>query len=171
MPVMRNPSLLAAIAFVAMVAPYGHGQKKAVVHIPIPNSNFPISQAVYVPAGSDTLYVSGTTGSVTDTGAPKGSAAAYGDTEAQTVSALGKIKAILAEQKMTLGDVVMMHAFLVADPAKGNKMDFAGFMAGYTQFFGTQDQPNKPARTALQVANLAAPWALVEIEVVAAKHK
>lgn len=168
---MRIARSLVAIAFFAMAAVYCHGQKKAVVHVPIPNSTFPISEAVYVPAGSDTLYVSGTTGSVTNPAAPKGSVAAYGDTEAQTVSTLGKIKAILAEQKMSLGDVVMMHAYLAADPAKGNKMDFAGFMAGYTQFFGTPDQPNKPARTALQVANLAAPWALVEIEVVAAKHK
>jgi enamine deaminase RidA (YjgF/YER057c/UK114 family) len=46
-------------------------------------------------------------------------------------------------------------------------MDFAGFMAGYSQFFGTKDQPNKPARSAMQVAALAAPGALIEIEVVA----
>jgi enamine deaminase RidA (YjgF/YER057c/UK114 family) len=42
-------------------------------------------------------------------------------------------------------------------------------MAGYTQFFGTAEQPNLPARSAFQVAALAAPGALVEIEVVAAK--
>jgi enamine deaminase RidA (YjgF/YER057c/UK114 family) len=48
-------------------------------------------------------------------------------------------------------------------------MDFAGFMSGYTQFFGTKDQPNKPARSAMQVAALAAPGALVEIEVIAVK--
>jgi enamine deaminase RidA (YjgF/YER057c/UK114 family) len=42
-------------------------------------------------------------------------------------------------------------------------------MAAYTRFFGTKEQPNKPARSAMQVAALAAPWALVEIEVIAAK--
>jgi len=42
-------------------------------------------------------------------------------------------------------------------------------MAGYTQFFGTKDQPNKPARSAVQVAALAVPGPLLEIEVVAAK--
>ena len=47
-------------------------------------------------------------------------------------------------QKLTLGDIVMMHVYLAADPATG-KMDFSGFMGGYTQFFGTKDQPNKPA--------------------------
>jgi enamine deaminase RidA (YjgF/YER057c/UK114 family) len=48
-------------------------------------------------------------------------------------------------------------------------MDFAGMMVGYKQFFGTPDQPNKPSRSAVQVAALAAPGALVEIEVIAAK--
>ena len=62
-----------------------------------------------------------------------------------------------------------MHVYLAGDPAKGGKMDFAGFMAGYTQFFGTKEPPNLPARSAMQVAALAAPTALVEIEVVAVK--
>ena len=63
----------------------------------------------------------------------------------------------------------MMHVYLAGDPANGGKMDFKGFMAGYTQFFGTKDQPNKPARSAMQVAALAAPTSLVEIEVIAVK--
>jgi enamine deaminase RidA (YjgF/YER057c/UK114 family) len=50
-----------------------------------------------------------------------------------------------------------------------NKMNFAGLMAGYTKFFATAEQPNKPARSAGMVAGLAAPGALVEIEVIAAK--
>jgi enamine deaminase RidA (YjgF/YER057c/UK114 family) len=49
--------------------------------------------------------------------------------------------------------------------------DGAPGLAAYTQFFGTKDQPNKPARSAMQVAALAAPWALVEIEVIAVKGK
>lgn len=47
-------------------------------------------------------------------------------------------------------------------------MDFEGFMKGYTQFFGTKEQPNLPARSAMQVAGLVLPEWLVEIEVVAA---
>lgn len=58
--------------------------------------------------------------------------------------------------------------YLVADPAKDGKMDFEGFMKGYTQFFGTKEQPNLPARSAMQVAGLVLPEWLVEIEVVAA---
>jgi len=44
-------------------------------------------------------------------------------------------------------------------------------MAGYTQFFGTAAQPNKPARSAVQVAALVVPGPLLEIEVVAAKGR
>jgi enamine deaminase RidA (YjgF/YER057c/UK114 family) len=60
---------------------------------------------------------------------------------------------------------------MTADPDKGGKMDFAGLQAAYTQFFGTADQPNKPTRAAMQVAALAAPWARVEIEVIAVRSK
>ena len=41
-----------------------------------------------------------------------------------------------------MGDVVKMQVFLVGDPSKDGKMDFKGFMEGYTQFFGTKEQPN-----------------------------
>jgi enamine deaminase RidA (YjgF/YER057c/UK114 family) len=43
--------------------------------------------------------------------------------------------------------------------------------AAYSQFFGTKEQPNKPARSAMQVAALAAVGPLVEIEVIAVKAK
>jgi enamine deaminase RidA (YjgF/YER057c/UK114 family) len=68
-----------------------------------------------------------------------------------------------------MGDVVMMHVYLAGDPAKGGKLDFSGMSAAYSRFFGTKDQPNKPARSAMQVAALAAPGALVEIEVIAVR--
>jgi len=38
------------------------------------------------------------------------------------------------------------------------------FMEGYTQYFGTKDQPNLPARSAVQVAGLVVPLMFVEIE-------
>ena len=41
----------------------------------------------------------------------------------------------------------------------------------FGQFFGTKEQPNKPARSAVQVAALVAPGALLEIEVIAAKRR
>ena len=101
----------------------------------------------------------------------KGTPAVYGDTKAQTTSIIQKIQAILKDQGLGLGDVVMMHVYLAGDPAKDGKLDFAGLQAAYTQYFGTADQPNKPARAAMQVAALAAPWALVEIEVIAVRSK
>jgi len=93
----------------------------------------------------------------------------YGDTQTQTVGVLKRIEQALAAQKLTLADVVMMHVFLAGDPAKDGKMDFAGFMAGYSQFFGTKEQPNKPARSAIQVAGLVAPGALIELELIAVR--
>jgi enamine deaminase RidA (YjgF/YER057c/UK114 family) len=143
---------------------------KKVDRLPLPDGNdFPISSAVTVKAGVDTYFLSGALAPVINKDAPKGSAAAYGDTETQTVGALNAIKGTLARLGLAMGDVVKMTIFLVGDPAKDNKMDFAGMMAGYKQFFATADQPNKPSRSAVQVAALAAPGALVEIEVIAAK--
>ena len=47
-----------------------------------------------------------------------------------------------------------------------------GMMAGYTQFFGTKEQPNKPARTTVQVVLPAGPrGALIEIELIAVRSK
>ena len=131
--------------------------------------NGAIASAVWA---GDTLYVSGQLASpITPADSAKGTAAVYGDTKAQAMSSLTKIEAILKEQGLGMGDVVMMHVFLAGDPANGGKLDFAGLQASYTQFFGTKDQPNKPARSAMQVAALATPWALVEIEVIAEKSK
>ncbi len=132
-----------------------------VTRIPLPNnSTFPISEGVWV---GDTLYLSGTLDSSVAKGQP-------GDTETQATHTLDNIKKELEEQHLTMGDVVLMHVYLAGDPAQGGKMDFAGFMKAYSQYFGTKDQPNKPARSAMQVAALALPGALVEIEVVAVKQ-
>jgi enamine deaminase RidA (YjgF/YER057c/UK114 family) len=127
----------------------------------------PISTSVSVPANSRLVYVSGTVPDVVDEKAPEGSTARYGDTEAQTRSILRKIEAALAAQGLSLGDVVMMRVFLVA-PA-GQRMDFAGMMRGYRAYFGTEKQPQKPARSTMEVAGLVDPGWLVEIEVTAAK--
>jgi len=155
----RSCSTLACLAVAGLVvaAPPALPQS-AVTRLPLPNNSpFPISAGVWV---GDTLYLSGMIDSSVAKGAP-------GDTQSQTVQVLDAIRHTLAEQHLSLGDVVLMHAFLAGDPAHRGQMDFAGFMAGYSQYFGTKDQPNKPARSAMQVAALALPGALVEIEVVA----
>lgn len=141
-----------------------------VIRHPIPNSDFPISRAVEVPSDATLVYLSGQVPSVIDEAADSNTIAAYGDTQTQTVSVLEQIQAILTDLELTMRDVVKMQVFLVEDPSKGG-MDFSGFMAGYTQFFGTAEQPNLPARSAMEVAGLANPGWLVEIEVVALRTR
>ena len=61
--------------------------------------------------------------------------------------------------------------FLVGDPKLDGRLDFAGFNAAYGEFFGNAQQPNKVARSVVQIAALANPLFLVEIEATAAKAK
>ena len=120
------------------------------------NAKAPFASSVKVPAGYDTYYISGSAG--------KGA-----DTAEQTAATLDSLKAQLGKLGLTFGDVVQAHVFLVGDPNKGGKMDFAGMNSSWFKAFGTADQPNKPARAAFQVAALAGPSNLVEIEFIAVK--
>lgn len=131
----------------------------------------PILTGVTVPAGVETLYLSGQVPPVADKAADPATPAAYGDTRTQTIGVFRKIEALLAAQGYGLKDVVKLTVFLVGDPKLGGKQDFKGFSEGYAQFFGTAAQPNKVARSTVQVAALANPGFLVEIEVVAVKAK
>src|SRR6266404_2307978 len=137
-----------------------------IVRYPIPNSTFPIAQAVRVSGDAVTTYVSGQVPPLVNKDADPASPQAYGDTKTQTVGVLNKIKAILEGQGLGMGDVIKMQVFLVHDSRA--PMDFKAFMEGYTQFFGGT-QPNLPARSVVGIASLANPGLLVEIEVVAVK--
>ena len=128
----------------------------------------PIAASVEVPPGSVLYYVSGTVPDVADPSAPPGSVQRYGDTATQTRSVLRKIEAQLGQHGLSLRDVVMMRVFLVAPPGQ-QRMDFAGMMTAYREFFGTAEQPDRPARSTMQVAGLVDPGWLVEIEVTAAQ--
>jgi enamine deaminase RidA (YjgF/YER057c/UK114 family) len=163
----RMRCVLMAAAWMAVSGVMG-AQGLEVKHLQ-PNEKSPIANGVWA---GDTLYLSGQLASpVTPADAAKGTSAAYGDTKTQALSALSKIQALLKEQGLDMKDVVKMTVFMAGDPALGNKLDFAGFQAAYSQYFGTKEQPNKVARSAMQVAALAAPWALVEIEVIAVRQK
>lgn len=129
----------------------------------------PILSGVTVPAGATTLYLSGQVPAVADPSRNPTDPSAYGDTRAQAISVFRRIEAKLKTQGYTLGDVVKLTVFLVGDPAHGGKQDFAGFQHAYGQFFGTADQPHIVARSTVQVAALANPGFLVEIEAIAAK--
>lgn len=134
--------------------------------IPLPPSqnptgaDLPFSAAVWA---GDTLYVSGWLDPDLKT---------HTDTASQTAAILEDIQKFLASQNLTLGDVAMVRVYLAADPAKGGQMDIPGFRAGYYPFFGTKDQPNKPACTTVQVVLPAGRrGALVEIDAVAVRPK
>jgi enamine deaminase RidA (YjgF/YER057c/UK114 family) len=167
----RGISLAAAFLTATFLGSLQANAAEPVSRLPLADNNpFPISAAVSVSAGTDLYYLSGAVPPVINKDAPKGSTAAYGDMETQTTNALTSIKGTLERLGLDMSDVIKMTAFLVADPST-NKLDFEGFMTGYKKYFGTPEQPNKPARSAVQIAALVAPGALVEIEVVAAKHK
>lgn len=125
-----------------------------------------------VGAKSDLLFLSGQLASPIDPAKPMSptmTIADFGDTKTQTISTLNKIKGLLAAHGYTMADIVKMTVFVAGDPAKGGKMDFPGMNEGFGQFFATPENPTTVARSAFQVAALAAPWGLVEIEVIAAK--
>jgi enamine deaminase RidA (YjgF/YER057c/UK114 family) len=160
----------AAVLSVAILAGAGATHAgMAVKHI----QNDKMSIATGVWAG-DTFYLSGTVccdvtpatlGTAT---AAKETTEEYGDTKAQAARVFAKIQKALQEQGLDLKDVVKLTVFLAPDPKTG-KLDFAGMQSEYLKYFGTPTQPNKPARSAFQVAALGAPWALVEIETIAVR--
>jgi enamine deaminase RidA (YjgF/YER057c/UK114 family) len=155
------PLVAVALLFGSVTASAQHTKQ-----IPLPpsqnpsNADLPISGAVWA---GDTLYVSGWLDPDRKT---------HTDTATQTVGLMKDIEKFLASQKLTLRDVVMVRVYLGGDPAKEGKLDVAGMMAGYTQFFGTKDQPNKPARTTVGVTlPAAASGGLVEIDLIAVRPK
>jgi enamine deaminase RidA (YjgF/YER057c/UK114 family) len=156
---LSRVSLLAAALMVSVTA-----SAQARKEIPLPpsqnpsNAVLPISGAVWA---GNTLYVSGWLDPDLKT---------HTDTKSQTVGILADIQKLLESQQLTIGDVTMVHVFLGNNPVTNGQPDFAGMMAGYTQFFGTKDQPNKPARTTVQVVLPAASrGALIEIDLTAVR--
>ena len=126
--------------------------KQALATAQAPAAIGPYSQGI---AAGQTVYVSGQLPIDPATGAiPEGIAA-------QTAQSLKNIQAILAEQGMTLADVVKTTVFL-ADLADFN--DFAEMNKVYGEYFA---QPF-PARSAVQVAKLPK-GAPLEIECIAVK--
>lgn len=130
-----------------------------------------ILQSVSIPRDAELLLLSGMVAAPID---PKGASEgleAFGDTRTQTASALARIGAALAARGYQMSDVVRLTVYLVGDPRLGGKMDLAGMNAAYRSFFGTADNPNRVARTTVQVAALGAPHFLVEVEAMAAKAR
>lgn len=166
-------NLLHGLAAALLIATPAFAQKTSTV---VRHPNTPpglILQGVTVKTGATTLYLSGQLASPLDPASKVPMAqltiADFGDTKTQTISVLNKIKAALAAQGFAMSDVIKLTVFVAGDPKLGGKMDFAGMNEGFKQFFGSTDNPNTVARSTIQVAALAGPAFLVEIEATAAK--
>lgn len=166
-PTSRTRQLTATAALALAVGASASASAEVRRH-KLPGSDFPIAQAVEVLPGTTLVYHSGTTPRPANPDAEEYSPDYWGDTEAQTLSVFARLEESLAAKGLTFGDVIKMQVFLVA-PEGEDMMDFQGMMRAYRRYFGTDDQPNLPARSALQVAGLAVPGMLVEIEVVLAR--
>jgi enamine deaminase RidA (YjgF/YER057c/UK114 family) len=163
---MRMKTCLVAIV-VAAAGCLTPAAAQSVKHIQ--SESAAIATGVWV---GDLLYLSGQLPTpVTPADRAKGTPAVYGNTQAQAENTFSKIQNLLKEHGLGMGDVVMMRVYMAADPAMDNRLDFAGMNAAYAKYFGTADQPNKPARSTVQVAALVAAGALLEVEVQAARGK
>ncbi|MCB1669567.1 MAG: Rid family hydrolase [Gammaproteobacteria bacterium] len=115
---------------------------------------------IKIPAGAETLYLSGS-------GARPMEDGSCGDMEYQAVNTFTRFKETLAAEGWSMSDIVQVRAFATAD--EFGVLDFAGFNRGYMQFFGTEENPMKPVRSFVQVADLVNDCWLVEIEIRAAR--
>jgi len=109
----------------------------------------PYSHAVVV---GDQLFISGTAGVVSDTGALAGD-----DVSAQTRHVLKNIQCILSAADATFDDVVHVQVNLL------HMTDFSEMNRAYAEFFA---EPY-PARTVLGVSALPKPGALLTMNAVA----
>lgn len=154
-----RPALPAVFVAAASLAALPAAAQTVTRAYPAPTA--PIAGSVTVPTGFETIYLSGALP------APE---TIKGNTEAQAASVLDRLEAQLKGLGLGFGDVVKMTVFLAGDPATG-KMDFAGWQSAYVKRFGTPAQPNRPARSTVQVAALAAAGALIEVEVIAVRRR
>lgn len=115
---------------------------------------------IKIPPAAATLYLSGSGASQKDDGT-------WGTMEEQTIDTFSKFKQTLEAEGWSMSDIVQVRAFAVA--GEFGLLDFDGFNRGYREFFGTEENPQKPVRSFVQVADLVVPGWLVEIEIRAAK--
>ena len=128
------------------------------------NPGSPISGGVVIPPNRAFLWTSGTVPAVADQNAERGSRERYGDTQTQATSILSRISGQLAEQGLSMHDVVYIRAYLVPDPLKDDRIDMQGWSAAFGEVFGTDENPTKPARSTVGVAALVVADWLIEIE-------
>ena len=165
---MKRAHLFAALIALSPPATAAQAQAAPIVrHKGAPDAI--ILTGVTVPAGSELLYLSGQLATPIDPSKPATTMEAFGDTKTQALSTFAKIKSLLVAKGYAMSDIIKLTVFVAGDPKLGGKMDFTGFNDAYKEYFGTTENPNLVARSTVQVAALAAPMFLVEIEAIAAK--
>lgn len=167
LPVVTGLLLTAARGQEPAPPPSSSSAPEAVTFLP-GAANSPISAAVAVPSGQALLLTSGTVPPLLDEKAPAGSRERYGDTKTQGAGALKQIEVQLKKAGLGLKDVIYLRVYIAADKGKEGHFDYPGWFEAYGQFFGTAENPVKPARSTVGVAGLVNPDWLIEIEAVAA---
>ncbi len=151
--VKLSSALLAAIVFV----------------LPLPTSAQEITRqgegtyfytSITIPPGAETMYLSGSGARPLEDGS-------WGDMKQQTINTFERFKQTLESQGWSMSDIVQVRAFAVA--GDDGELDFAGFNEGYSQFFGTDENPQKPVRSFVEIADLVVDGWLIEIEIRAAR--
>ena len=132
------------------------------------NANSIIASLAIVPEGKTLVYTSGLTASAIDNSLAEGDYAKYGDTKTQAISILDKFKTMLAEEGLDLSQAFSMKVYVAKDPLK-NVFDFQGWNEAYKLYFGTEENPNKPVRATVGIAELVNPNKFIEIELILAK--
>ena len=115
--------------------------------------------SITIPPGAETMYLSGSGARPLEDGS-------WGDMKQQTINTFTRFKQTLEEQGWSMSDIVQVRAFAVAGD---DGLDFAGFNEGYSEFFGTDENPNKPVRSFVEIKDLVVEGWLVEIEIRAAR--
>lgn len=122
-----------------------------------------ISSSVAVPHNYNRLSFSGTVPPLLDKNGTT-TYEKYGDTETQAIGILKKFEADLEAKGLSLSDVTYLRVYVAPDPNKGNKPDYQGWFDAYAQFFNTEENPVKTARSTVGVESLVSPDYLIEIE-------
>ncbi len=124
-------------------------------------SQLPYADIVAVEPGSELFFSWGVTASPLMKEIARSSVEnRYGNTYQQSYSVLSQLTSDLAEVGLSLRDVVNVRAYIVADP----EPDFDAWNQAFSEFFGTIENPNKPARTSLGITRLFHSDYRVEVE-------
>lgn len=116
--------------------------------------------SIIIPPGAETMYLSGSGARPLEDGS-------WGDMKQQTINTFERFKQTLESQGWSMSDIVQVRAFAVA--GDDGELDFAGFNEGYAQFFGSEENPQKPVRSFVEIKDLVVDGWLVEIEIRAAR--